>query len=46
MRWPAFLVAITVAMSANAQSVPAASAPAKLTLEAIAGDAPLSGASL
>ena len=44
MRWPAFLVAVTFAMSAQAQmpSVPAS----KLTLEAIAGDAPLSGPSL
>ena len=39
MRWPAFLVAVTFAMSAQAQMSPAAS---KLTLEAIAGDAPLS----
>jgi dipeptidyl-peptidase-4 len=43
MRWPAFLVAVTFAMSAQAQMSPAAS---KLTLEAIAGDAPLSGPSL
>lgn len=44
MRWPAFLVAVTFAMSAQAQ-MPSATA-SKLTLEAIAGDAPLSGPSL
>ncbi|QSX79313.1 S9 family peptidase [Lysobacter solisilvae] len=41
MRWLAFLAAVTFAMSAHAQT------PArKLTLQAIAGDAPLSGPSL
>jgi dipeptidyl-peptidase-4 len=48
MRWSAFLAAITLAMSAHAQTSPSPPdlAPRKLTLEAIAGDAPLSGPSL
>ncbi len=45
MRWPAFLIAVTFAMSAHAQT-PTPDAPSRLTLEAIAGDAPLSGPSL
>src|SRR5687767_4456531 len=53
MRWFAFLAAVTIAMSAaphsqaqaTAQDSKAAQA-SKLTLEAIAGDAPLSGPSL
>ena len=44
MRWLAFLAAVTLAMSATPQSL--AQTPGKLTLEAIAGDAPLSGPSL
>ena len=44
MRWLAFFAAVTVAMSATPQSF--AQSPGKLTLEAIAGDAPLSGPSL
>jgi len=44
MRWLAFLAAVTVAMSATPHSL--AQTPSKLTLEAIAGDAPLSGPSL
>ena len=46
MRWPAFLVAVTFAMSAQAQMPSDQAAASKLTLEAIAGDAPLSGPSL
>jgi dipeptidyl-peptidase-4 len=53
MRWFAFLAAVTIAMSAaphsQAQSTAQHGNPArasKLTLEAIAGDAPLSGPSL
>lgn len=48
MRWPAFLAAVTLAMSAYAQppSSQSNAAPRKLTLEAIAGDTPLSGPSL
>jgi dipeptidyl-peptidase-4 len=44
MRWLAFFAAVTVAMSATPHSF--AQSPSKLTLEAIAGDAPLSGPSL
>ena len=44
MRWLAFLAAVTVAMSATPHSF--AQTPGQLTLEAIAGDAPLSGPSL
>ena len=44
MRWPAFLAAVTLAMSAHAQTSPAT--PRKLTLDAIAGEASLSGPSL
>lgn len=44
MRWLAFLAAVTVAMSAPPHSL--AQTPSKLTLEAIAGDAPLSGPGL
>ncbi|MDR7100003.1 hypothetical protein J2X04_002384 [Lysobacter niabensis] len=41
MRWPAFLAAVTFAMSAHAQTKPITVAPSKLTLEPIAGNAPL-----
>ncbi|QNP39556.1 S9 family peptidase [Lysobacter terrestris] len=46
MRWPAFLAVVTLAMSAHAQTSPSNPVPRKLTLEAIAGDAPLSGPGL
>jgi len=46
MRWPAFLAAVTFAMSAHAQTRPITVAPRKLMLEAIAGGAQLSGPSL
>jgi dipeptidyl-peptidase-4 len=46
MRWPAFLVAVTVAMSVHAQSPSPTPTSSRLTLEAIAGDQPLSGPSL
>ena len=47
MRWFAFFAAVTVAMSATPHSQAQTTAQAsRLTLEAIAGDAPLSGPSL